>query len=187
MSDPEQGTGGEGPAEANSTLARNIQGILADRQERERAASLESRVAGAISKFAGSMMFVYIHLVLFGGWILINIGLLPILPPWDPSLVVLAMAASVEAIFLSTFVLINQNRMAAQDDLRADLDLQISLLNEHETTRLLMLVDGIAEKLGVRTEPDPEIEDLKREVDPAEVMHQLANAETKATEGPKPD
>ncbi len=183
MARPKQVADVRGPTEANQTLSRNIRGILDDRHQRERSASLESRVAGAISKFAGSMVFVYIHLALFGGWILVNTGWLPILPAWDPSLVVLAMAASVEAIFLSTFVLINQNRMAAQDDLRADLDLQISLLNEHETTRLLTLVDAIAEKLGVRTEPDPEIEELKQEVDPAEVMHQLADAETKAAEG----
>ena len=71
---------------------------------------------------------------LFGFWIVANLDWVPGVPAWDPSFVVLAMAASVEAIFLSTFVLISQNRMAA--DKRADLDLQVSLLAEHEVTRL---------------------------------------------------
>ena len=68
------------------------------------------------------MIFVYIHLIGFGIWIIVNLGWTP-LPTFDPTLVVLAMFASVEAIFLSTFVLITQNRMAAQADRRADLDL----------------------------------------------------------------
>ena len=74
------------------------------------------------------MRFVMIHALLFGAWIVWNLGWIPGLPPFDPTFVVLAMVASVEAIFLSTFVLITQNRMAAMADKRADLDLQVSLL-----------------------------------------------------------
>jgi uncharacterized membrane protein len=59
------------------------------------------------------------------------------------------MIASVEAIFLSTFVLISQNRMAALADKRADLDLQISLLAEHEISRIIALVTSIAERMGI--------------------------------------
>jgi uncharacterized membrane protein len=77
------------------------------------------------------MRFVYLHVVLFGVWLLVNLGVVPGVPRFDPSFVVLAMVASVEAIFLSTFVLIMQNRMAATADKRADLDLHISLLTEH--------------------------------------------------------
>ena len=167
--------GGLAPA-----LTRNIDAIMARRQEAARSASLEERAAAAISKFAGSMMFVYIHLVFFGLWISINVGLLPIIPAWDPSLVVLAMEASVEAIFLSTFVLINQNRMAAEDNIRADLDLQVSLLNEHETTRLIELVTAIARKLDIRTEADAELDELKRDVSAEAVMDRIEEAEEKA-------
>ncbi len=73
------------------------------------------------------MAFVYIHLALFGLWIIWNLGWLG-LKPFDKSFVILAMFASVEAIFLSTFVLISQNRMNVQADKRAALDLQVSLL-----------------------------------------------------------
>ena len=155
------------------TLARNIEAILERRRAKAASASAEEKAAASISKFAGSMMFVYIHLVLFGGWILINIGLVPIVPAWDPSLVVLAMIASVEAIFLSTFVLINQNRMAAEDDARSDLDLQINLLNEHETTRLIALVDAIAQRLGVETSDAGEVEEMKKDVAPEAVLDRL--------------
>lgn len=123
------------------------------------------------------MLFVYIHLVLFGGWIAINVGLVSVVEPWDPSLVVLAMFASVEAIFLSTFVLINQNRMAAEDDARSDLDLQVNLLNEHETTRLISMVEAIARHLNIETQADPELHELKRDVAPEAVLDRLKKAE----------
>ena len=75
-----------------------------------------------------------------------------------------------EAIFLSTFVLITQNRMAALADKRADLDLQIGLLAEHEITRLISLVTAIAEKVGVDTSDDAEIHELAKDVYPEKVL-----------------
>jgi len=158
-------------------LERNISAILERRREAAKSASFEQKTAAWISAFAGSMVFVYIHLVLFGGWILANIGFIPFVPRWDPSLVVLAMAASVEAIFLSTFILINQNRMAAEDDARADLDLQINLLNEHETTKLIAMVDAIAKHLHVRTAADGELPELERDVAPEAVLDRLKSSE----------
>jgi uncharacterized membrane protein len=83
------------------------------------------------------------------------------------------MVASVEAIFLSTFVLISQNRMAAAADKRADLDLQVSLLAEHEVTKLATLVSGIADRLGVTTEADAEVEEIARDVAPEAVLDEL--------------
>lgn len=71
----------------------------------------------------------------YGFWILANLGWIPGVPKFDPTFVVLAMEASVESLFLSTFILITQNRMMAQADKRADLNLQISLLSEHEVNR----------------------------------------------------
>jgi uncharacterized membrane protein len=119
------------------------------------------------------MRFVYIHLVLFGLWILINLGWLPAVPKFDPSFVVLAMLASVEAIFLSTFVLISQNRMAALADKRADLDLQISLLAEHEITRLISLVTAIAQRLELDAAQNPELAELSQDVAPEKVMEKM--------------
>ena len=160
-------------------LARNIDAVMQRRRETANAASLQERAAAAISRFAGSMPFVYIHLLLYGAWIIANLSLLPGVRPWDPSLVILAMEASVEAIFLSTFVLINQNRMAAEDDARADLDLQVSLLNEHETTRLIALVEAIAKRLNVPIEAGEELSELKKDVAPAAVLDRIQSEETR--------
>jgi uncharacterized membrane protein len=83
------------------------------------------------------------------------------------------MWASVEAIFLSTFVLISQNRMAAAADKRADLDLQISLLAEHEVTKLTTLVTEIAERLGVTTKVSGELDEVQQDVAPEAVLDEI--------------
>ena len=155
------------------TLDHNIAALLARRKRDTVEVNLQDKLADVITGFAGSMVFVYLHLAIFGAWILINVGILPLVKPFDPSLVVLAMVASVEAIFLSTFVLISQNRMAAADDKRADLNLQISLLHEHETTRLLALVAEMAQQMNIRTSLDPEIAELTRDVHPEKVMDKI--------------
>jgi uncharacterized membrane protein len=85
------------------------------------------------------------------------------------------MIASVEAIFLSTFVLITQNRMAAAADKRAELDLQISLLAEHEVTKVVSMVAAIAEHLGVDHRDD--VEELKRDVAPEAVLDAIDSTE----------
>ena len=145
-------------------MQRNIESVLSRREADTRQKSLQLRIADAITRFSGSMAFVYIHLVLFGIWITTNLPAVP-LPKFDPTFVVLAMFASVEAISLSTFVLISQNRMAAQADQRADLDLQVSLLAEHEITRIVTLVKQIAAKLEIEESRNPELHELEKDVD----------------------
>jgi uncharacterized membrane protein len=161
------------PRGLSPVLERNIHALQLRRRREEKEATPEERVAEAITRFTGSMRFVYLHLAFFGFWIGANLGWIPGVPAWDPSFVVLAMVASVEAIFLSTFVLISQNRMATAADKRADLDLQISLLAEHEVTRLVTLVSGIADRLGVRTEADAEVKEITRDVAPDAVLDKL--------------
>ena len=153
-------------------LARNINTLLAARRESERRRAGQDRLADAITRFTGSMPFVLLHALLFGGWIVWNMGWIRGLPAFDPTFVILAMAASVEAIFLSTFVLISQNRMQAAAEKRAELDLQISLLAEHEVTKLMELLDRVARKLGVPVD-DAEIAEVERDVDPGAVLEAL--------------
>jgi uncharacterized membrane protein len=83
------------------------------------------------------------------------------------------MVASVEAIFLSTFVLITQNRMTAAADKRADLDLQISLLTEHELTKVATLLDDMAKQLGVKTKVEGELKEVQEDVAPDAVLDQI--------------
>ncbi|HEX2146587.1 MAG TPA: DUF1003 domain-containing protein [Pseudorhizobium sp.] len=158
----------------SNVLDRNINALIQRRAREERSLSTQQRIASGITTFVGSMAFVYIHAVIFGAWILINIGWLSIIPAWDPTLVVLAMVASVEAIFISTFVLISQNRMAADDDRRADLSLQVQLLNEHETTKLVTMVSSIAQKLGIDPAvPPEELEEMQRNIPPEVVLEEI--------------
>ena len=159
-----------GSRSLNSSLSRNIEALARRREHEAASASREERIAEAITSFTGSMRFVYLHLVLYGAWILTNLGVVPGLPKFDPSFVILAMVASVEAIFLSTFVLISQNRTAAAADKRADLDLQISLLTEHELTKLAQVVDAIARRLDVTEARDPEFVETERDVAPEAVL-----------------
>ena len=161
------------PLGLSSVLERNIQALKARREREEAEATAQERIADAITRFTGSMTFVYLHLAIFGFWIIANLGWVPGVPRWDESFVVLAMWASVEAIFLSTFVLISQNRMAAAADKRADLDLQISLLSEHEVTKLVALVAAMADHMGIRTDVDEELEEITQDVAPEAVLDRI--------------
>jgi uncharacterized membrane protein len=155
---------------------RNIEAMAKVRAEADRRRTFQDRLADAITRFAGTMWFVYLHAAVFGGWIVVNAWQVPGVPQFDADFVKLATFASVEAIFLSTFILISQNRMTALADRRAELDLQISLLTEHELTRLIELTDAIAAKLGVEAKP-PDIEETKRDVQPEAVVREIENTE----------
>ncbi len=156
----------------SATLRENIAALTRRQREDASRAGTSEQVADAITRFTGSMTFVALHLVLYGSWIAVNLEWLPIIPPFDPTFVVLAMAASVEAIFLSTFVLISQNRMAEAARRRADLDLHVNLLAEHELTRLAALVDRIARKLDVPVDA-AEFVEIEQDVRPLAVIDAL--------------
>jgi uncharacterized membrane protein len=91
----------------------------------------QDRIADAITSFAGRMVFVYVHAVWFAVWIALNEGLLGKTGVFDPyPYGLLTMIVSLEAIFLSTFVMISQNRQAARENVRADLDFETNVRSE---------------------------------------------------------
>jgi len=159
--------------EVSEPLANNVEALMTRREQEAAQEIITERIAARMADFTGSVWSVLVHGVVFGLWILINVGLLPIFEPWDPTLVVLAMIASVEAIFLSTFVLMNQRRQARLDEDRAELTLQISLLAEHETTKIASLLVAIAERLKVDAPEDVDTEDLTRTVSPEGVLEEI--------------
>src|SRR6476660_3210790 len=106
-------------AELTQVMERNMQTLLAHAHAAEQSKGLQAHLADRITAFTGSMRFVYLHILLFGLWLMINLGWTP-LPRFDPSFVFLAIFASIEAIFLSTFVLISQNRQAALAQQRSE-------------------------------------------------------------------
>ena len=91
----------------------------------------QDRAADEITAFAGSLKFVYIHSVWFGIWILVNVGVLGASVKFDKfPFGLLTMIVSLEAIFLSTFVMVSQNRQAARADIRSELDFETNLRSE---------------------------------------------------------
>lgn len=163
-------------ANMSERLAANIEALAERRRREEREAPLGARIAARITAFTGSMTFVVLHLVFYGFWIAANLGWVPGVRPWDETFVVLAMEASVEAIFLSTFVLINQNRQAEAADRRADLDLHVGLLAEDELSKLARVVARIAEKLDIPVE-DALYREIEKNVDPEQVLDALGESD----------
>ena len=154
-------------------LQRNIRALAELTASHQQPKSLEDRVAIAVSRFAGSMKFVYAHAIVYGTWAAAHMGLLPGIRPIDRDLIVLNTVATIEAIFLATFVLIAQNRMSASEEVRTQLDVQVSLLVETETTQILRLVAAMGEKMGLNEVNDPEIQQLIRRVEAQEIIDQI--------------
>jgi uncharacterized membrane protein len=154
-------------------VERNIDAIEQHRQDAEAAKSLQDHIADAITWFSGSLPFVYFHVALFALWIGFNleIGGLPAFDPYPFGM--LTTIVSLEAIFLSTFVLVSQNRQAAIADRRTELDLQINLLTEYELTRVLTLVDGIAKKLEIKACDESELKELEDDVAPEALLEEI--------------
>jgi len=159
-------------------VEKNITALVNRQIKEEKEKPFEEKIAERIGRFTGNLAFVYTHAVIFGMWIIWNMGWLG-LKPFDPDFSVLQLVTQVEAIFLTTFMLMSQNSLDAQADKRADLDLQVSLISEHEITRLIAMVKDIAQKLGVEEAKNPEIEELSKEVVPEKLMDTLENEKEK--------
>ncbi len=154
-------------------VQRNMRALVAAHERAEKKKSMSQRVSDAICAFSGSTTFVCLHAIWFVAWILLNLDVGG-WKPFDPfPYGLLTMIVSLEAIFLSTFVLISQNRQAKLGDQRADLDVQIDLLAEHEVTRILCVVSAIAEKLQIQIPTGPEMRELEKEVEPDELLKEL--------------
>lgn len=167
------GRGSPKNGELAAVVQNNIESLVQMGREAEQKKGLQEKIADALTRFSGSMAFVYLHAIWFGIWILLNIGWMGS-KPFDPfPFSLLTLIVSLEAIFLSTFVLISQNQAGELADKRADLDLQINLLSEHEVTRLLTLMDAVADHLGINTCKKPEVEELKKDVAAEEVLNEI--------------
>jgi uncharacterized membrane protein len=175
---PARPPGGTAHAGMSTVVHRNIQSLLDVKHRDEERRGPSERVADGVTAFAGSMWCVYAHAAVFGAWIIANRGWVPGVKPFDPfPFVMLAMFASVEAIFLSTFILISQNRAQKLADRRAELDLHISLLTEHELTRAIQMIDDVARRLGATRPPEHELEEIKKDVVPEKVAEEIERAQ----------
>jgi uncharacterized membrane protein len=163
-------------------VRKNIMTIVEHRNEMSKKRTLQERISDAMTNFSGTMVFVYLHIFWFTIWILINTGIIHV-PPFDPfPFGLLTLIVSLEAIFLSTFVLISQNRMSKENEQRAELDLQINLLTERELTLVLQMLDRIQDKLGIEELDKRHLSEFKKETKPEEILAEIEKDETVITE-----
>jgi uncharacterized membrane protein len=115
-------------------------------QQAKRAANIQLRIADAITAYAGSMPFVYVHIVVFAVWMLFIES-----SPWP----MLTLVVSLEAIFLSTFVMIGQNRQAAFQQAKADHDFTEEDQELKTNTELTREIHGLTTELHRRLIDEP--------------------------------
>jgi len=135
--------------------------VRREEQELERRSRSE-RLADGVGLFAGSIPFVMLHLALLIAWLLVNSGKIPKARPFDPSpFQLLGVIVAVEAVILSSFILMRQNRMMRRGERRDHLNLQIDLLSEKEITKVLQMVRAICGHMGLQNiMADKEIREL---------------------------
>jgi uncharacterized membrane protein len=136
----------------------NIETIMEIEQAHLRQRSTIDRLGESIANFFGSISFVLLQLAVVVGWILVSTLFVP-LDPYPFSF--LALVVALEALILSTFVLMTQNRQARQAEHWVHLTLQIGLLAEQETTKLLEMLGSISRHLGLeKTGGDNELREM---------------------------
>ena len=155
---------------------RNLQSILNKERLAQSNSTYGQRFAGYVAAFCGTMTFVYIHVVILTFWIAYNTS------PWvsvhyDPlPFTLLNFSLSIEAIFLSAFILITQNREAQLDKQRSHLDLQINLLTEQGNTLMLKMLRTIADKVGAEFEEHPDMQLMEQATQPERLLDQIHEA-----------
>ncbi len=156
---------------------KNVESVIRLEEEARQARSRSDRFSDAVARFCGSVAFLWTHVAWFSLWILWNT--VPGGPRFDPvPFPYLTLAVSLEAIFLSTFILISQNAETRLTERRNHLDLQINLLAEQENTEMLKLLAAIAKQVGVQTDEHCKI--LEQPAHPEELLAQIEHAEDKA-------
>ena len=147
--------------------------------------TLGERLAEGITNFTGSLPFVWIHIVWFSLWILLD------LPWWgykplDPfPFTFLTMIVSLEAIFLSAFILMSESKQGRLADQRARVNLEVDMIAEREITKLMELVVSIHQHLGIHRPADRELESMQKTTD-IEQLAQVAQATAEKQNGNEP-
>jgi len=168
---------------APTFVAENIDKIAQVENEALRPRSHREAITEAIGGFTGTIYFVVLQLVVFGGWILLNAGVVPALIPFDPfPYPLLSSITSLESVLLAAFVLIKQNRMSTVADRRDHLDLQVNLLTERETTRIIQMLDQLSSHLGIEQHQDADSREMSQHIAVEHLVDELDRrmADTKA-------
>lgn len=164
------------PSEEPSSIESNILRIARIEAEQQRSRTYTERFAMLITGIAGSMPFLYFHILVISAWIVVNLRFYR----FDPfPFFLLVTIIAIETLFLSIFILISRNHQDKVDRRQNHLHLQINMLAEQESTRSLALLQKIAQKVGISPE---DCDDLIQEVEPEELVKKIAEV----VEGPNP-
>lgn len=168
------------PLSVEELTQRNVETVLKLEEAAKEQRTRTDRVAEVIANFCGSLTFVWVHVAWFGGWVVLN--LLPGIKHIDPfPFTFLTLVVSLEAIFLSTFILISQNHDSRVSERRNHLDLQINLLSEQENTQMLTILHQIAAKVGADIAHDSHTEVLEQATNPERLVEQIEETATNDT------
>ena len=176
-------------AEKNETSQKNSTNQATERRRQFfksfeakslRSRSLLTQISDDLTEVCGSTPFLIFHIILFVGWVLLNTDLIPGTIPFDPfPFGLLTMVVSLEAIFLSIFILVSQNRSAYVTTLREEVHLRVNLIAEEEITKALEVLAEIRKEVGIK-KPDPELEEMLNRTDTGyierSILHQIERA-----------
>lgn len=164
-------------SQLDELVQKNVQAITRIEEAASGSRTRADAAADVIAGFCGSVWFVYVHCVIFAGWLIWNgaafvqRGFRFDPPPFNG----LTLCVSLEAIFLSSFILISQNRQQRTADQRNHLDLQINLLAEQESSQMLRMMKELMDHLGLEHSAS-KVEVLKQNTDPERVAEQISQA-----------
>lgn len=127
--------------------------------------SFLTQIADELTTVCGSTPFLVFHVIFFASWIVINTGLIPQIPAFDPyPFGFLTMVVSLEAIFLSIFILVSQNRSSYVSTIRDEVHLGVNLIAEEEITKILEVLADIRKEVGIK-KPDPQLDKMLDRLD----------------------
>jgi len=155
-------------------LKRHEEKIESFRKKIDGKRTFTDKLADGINTSFGSVSFFFGNLIFFAVWIGLNVNIIPGVIPFDPfPFGFLTMIVSLEAIFLSIFVLMSQNRQAKIGDLREEVDLQINRIAEKEITKLLQMQAILMKHQGIRIEGDEQLEGMMKAIDTNMIQREL--------------
>jgi len=165
-------------AAATRVADENIRAVARLQERAGRQRSRVERLGDAVSAMAAREGTVAFHVAWFAAWILLNTGHLGSIQPFDPfPFTLLTTIVSLEAIFLTLFVLASQNRLTHEADRRAHLDLQVNLLSEQEMTMVLRMLGELCQHFELQTTmSSPKYQELTRRIDVGQLAEHLEAA-----------
>ena len=162
------------PRTVDELTQRNIDTIVELENATKADRTATERFSEVVTQFCGSVRFVWMHVILFACWVFWNAS--PLTSRWrfDPfPFNFLGIILAGEAIFLASFILMNQRHESQLNQRRNHLDLQINLLSEQENTKMLQMLSEIARKVGADVSDDPDITVLQGAARPEKMLQQI--------------